>query len=80
MKSFALDFAFVTIRFKATRKWPSLQKGRPACTACNVLHGWSKEQENEQRNNKNNAASSCQASVKIELLKGVGILPQNGTS
>ena len=48
------------------------------CTVCNVLHGWSKEQKNEQQNNvpnsKNSAAAGNKGPMKIELLKDVGLL------
>ena len=50
------------------------------CTICNVLHDWSREQKNEQRNNiptqKNNAAVSYKSRVKMQLLilKGEGLL------
>ena len=48
------------------------------CTVCNILHGWSRGQKNEQQNNasspKNNAAAGYQGPVKIELLKGTGPL------
>ena len=53
-------------------------------TACNVLHGWLRGQKNEQQNNvpnpkkqknkKNNAAAGCHCPLKIELLKGAGLL------
>ena len=46
------------------------------CTVCNVLHGLSRGQKNEQQNNvptpKNNAAAGYQGPVKIELSKGAG--------
>ena len=48
------------------------------CTVRNLLHGWSRGQKNEQRNNvprpKNNAAAGYKDPVKIELLKGSGLL------
>ena len=51
--------------------------GRPA-PFCNVLHGWSRGQKSEQQNNapspKNNAAGGYQGPVKIQLLKGAGLL------
>ena len=48
-------------------------------TVCNVLHGWSREQNDEQQKNvpspkKNNAAAGYKGPVKIELLKGTGLL------
>ena len=39
-------------------------------TICNVLHGWSRGQKNEQQNN----APDPKGPVKIELLKGAGLL------
>ena len=48
------------------------------CTVCNVLHGWSRGQKNEQQNNvsspKNNATAGYKGPVKIELLKEAGLL------
>ena len=46
---------------------------------CNVLHDWSRGQKNKQQNNapspKNNAAAgNYQGPLKIELLKGEGLL------
>ena len=59
--------------------WLNIGLLRATSTVCNVLHGWSREQENEQQNNApgpnwNNAAAGYQSPVKIELLKGTGPL------
>ena len=32
---------------------------RATCTVCNVLHGWSREQKNEQHNNAPNPTKQC---------------------
>ena len=44
-----------------------------ACTVCNVLHGWSREQRNEQQNNvpnpKNNATTGYKGPVKNEAFE-----------
>ena len=43
------------------------------CTICNVLHGWSRGQKNEQQNNAPNPKKTMNqrlsGKVKIELLK-----------
>ena len=52
--------------------------GGAPCTICNVLHGWSRKQKKEKQNHdpnpKNNSAAGYQGPVKIELLKGAGLL------
>ena len=42
-------------------------------TICNVSHGWSRGQKNEQRNN---VAAGWQGPVKIQLFKGAGLLKE----
>ena len=54
------------------------------CTVCSVLHGWSREQKNEQQHNAPSPKKPCtagyQGPVKIEILKGAGLLLQRRTA